>query len=89
MDDNRLEMLKQIAAIDFTLIDLQLYLNTHPTDQEVLSQYNMISMQARMMRQNYEGFYGPLCSGGAASAYPWQWINEPWPWEYEANYKLC
>lgn len=88
-ENNKHEMLKQITALDFTIIDLHLYLNTHPMDQEVIAQYNSLVMQCKMMKQNYERFFGPLTSTESVSACPWNWINEPWPWEYEANYKLC
>jgi spore coat protein JB len=87
-DNNRLEMLKQIAAVDFAIIDLHLFLNTHPTDENVVTQYNSLVTQSKMIKQNYERYFGPLCSTESPSAYPWQWINEPWPWENEANYKL-
>ena len=40
-----------------------------------------------MLKESYERLYGPLTQG-SASAYPWQWIKEPWPWEYEAIPRL-
>lgn len=89
MDDiNKKELLKEITAVTFSLIDLHLYLNTHPDDQNALMRYNSLVTQARMLRQNYEKCYGPL-SYGSYSPCPWQWINEPWPWECEANFRLC
>lgn len=84
---NKYEMLKQITALDFTLLDLHLYLNTHPMDRTALNMYNSILPQAKMLQSEYERMYGPL-SAAVCSKLPWQWINEPWPWEYEANYKL-
>lgn len=82
------ELLKQITAVDFLLVDLHLYLNTHPNDREALAKYNSFAMQSRMLKENYERCFGPL-SYGACSTYPWQWINEPWPWECAANFELC
>jgi spore coat protein JB len=32
--------------------------------------------------------YGMLSEHDSLSPYPWQWINNPWPWETDANYKL-
>ncbi|MDW8802986.1 spore coat protein CotJB [Clostridium sp. A1-XYC3] len=81
------ELLRQITAVNFVLVDLHLYLNTHPNDREALAKHNSLAMQSRMLRENYERCFGPL-SYGSCSAYPWQWINEPWPWECEANFKL-
>lgn len=85
---NKFELLKQIMAIDFVIEDLHLYLNTHPSDKEALARYNSAVMQSQMLRQEYERNFGMLSEHGTPSPYPWQWINEPWPWEYEANFKL-
>ncbi|MDI9567637.1 MAG: spore coat protein CotJB [Bacillota bacterium] len=34
------------------------------------------------LRQEYQECYGPLIHfGHGFSKFPWQWIEEPWPWE--------
>ena len=33
-------MLRQIATVDFAIVELNLYLDTHPSDQEVNSKLN-------------------------------------------------
>lgn len=87
-DKNKLELLEQIMAVDFMMIDLHLYLDTHPMDRDALAKHNSFVMQSKMLKESYERLYGPI-SEYSCSPYPWQWINEPWPWEYEANPKLC
>jgi spore coat protein JB len=87
MNKERLELLKQITATHIMVEDLQLYLNTHPTDREALARYNSYAKQMRMLIDQYEKCFGPLTEH-SPSRYPWQWICEPWPWEYEANFKL-
>lgn len=82
------ELLKQITVIDFMIEDLHLYLNTHPEDREAIIKYNTFVMQCHALKQQYERFYGMLSEHGSFSPYPWQWMNEPWPWKYEANFKL-
>ncbi|NLY43875.1 MAG: spore coat protein CotJB [Clostridiaceae bacterium] len=89
MDMNRDELLKQIMALDFTIVDLNLYLNTHPYDQNALMRYNAAVMQSRMLKNQYESLYGPLTAYHSTSCYPWQWINNPWPWSYEFNFELA
>ena len=84
---NKKELLKEITAVDFSIIDLHLYLNTHPTDRNALTTYNSLVTKAHMLKQNYERSFGPL-SYGSYSPCPWQWINEPWPCECEANFEL-
>ncbi|HHX17585.1 MAG TPA: spore coat protein CotJB [Clostridium sp.] len=86
---NRDELLKQLTALDFMAVDLQLYLDTHPNDREALCRYNTIVAQAAMLRSMFERIYGPLCSYRSASQYPWQWINNPWPWNYSFNFSLA
>lgn len=88
MDMNRQELLKQLTALDFMAVDLHLYLDTHPCDREALMKYNSVVMQANMLRNNYERLYGPLTSYRSPSPYPWQWINNPWPWNCDFNFKL-
>lgn len=88
-DNQKFKMLMELTAINFTLIDLHLYLNTHPNDETALMKYNAYSMELAKQKMKYEKCYGMISLHGSLSPYPWQWINEPWPWEYEANFKLA
>lgn len=83
VDMNREKLLKEVMASDFTIIDLHLYLNTHPNDQKALALYNSNVQRSRMLRARYESLYGPLSAHMSTSSYPWQWIQGPWPWEKE------
>ena len=80
MDENQEKLLKEVMAASFSAFDLHLYLNTHPYDQRALYLFNLNTQRSLMLRQNYERMYGPL-TASAATGYPWQWINNPWPWE--------
>ena len=83
---NKMELLKQISAVRFMLTDLGLFLNTHPNDKETVVEYNYYIMQWRGLKENYEMHYGMLTEHDSLSPHPWQWIDEPWPWDYEANF---
>lgn len=89
MDLNREQLLKQLTALDFMAVDLQLYLDTHPNDWNALYRYNCIVTQADTLRSYYERLFGPLYSYRSTSDYPWRWINNPWPWDYDFNFKLA
>ena len=82
---NKQTLLRKIMELDFVAVDLNLYLNTHPYDREALCKFNFVVTQSHMLRQQYESMYGPLCSYRSPSRYPWQWINNPWPWDYSFN----
>lgn len=85
---SRDELLKKLTAMDFYLIDLQLYLNTHPTDSEALNIYNNMVKEAKELREEYQRMYGML-TANSTSKMPWQWIENPWPWQHSFNFDLA
>jgi spore coat protein JB len=74
-------LLRNIMALDFTLIDLNLYLNTHPRDMKALSLFRQNVIKARQLRMQFERLYGPLCITNYEPTTYWKWIDSPWPWE--------
>lgn len=81
MEENRMNILKSLQEVGFAVIELELYLDTHPDDMNALSAYNNLVSQQQNLIMTYERMYGPLRSNTSQSSYPWQWINDPWPWE--------
>jgi spore coat protein JB len=78
----RKEMMNKIRELEFAAVDLNLYLDTHPTCQQALMDYNTISQQLNELKKIYETKYEPLVHFGCApSQYPWKWVCDPWPWE--------
>ena len=82
---SRAEMLKKVQQADFLAYDLQLYLNTHPNCKKTLNMYVNAVKEAKKLREEFEKAYGPLMAGASSSLPPWQWINNPWTWEYERS----
>ena len=64
-------------AIPFAIWEIRLYLDTHPTDIKALTVYR------QMCARCGAGSYGCLPEGDCAER--WSWIDDPWPWEPEAN----
>jgi len=78
-NDTREEMLKKIKCYNFAIIELALYLNTHPDDEKAICLHNSYSKTLRDLKDKYQKVYGPL-----TIFYPcnkWRWLEEPWPWE--------
>ncbi|NLH01290.1 MAG: spore coat protein CotJB [Clostridiales bacterium] len=88
MKMSREELLKKITELDFYIIDLHLYLNTHPTDIEAITLYNSCVIQVRQLREEYSRQYGMLLANNCTSGQPWQWIDNPWPWQSAYNFEL-
>ncbi len=72
-------MLKRISAIDFAIVELNLYMDTHPYDQEVNSKLNDYRNQSSTLKAQYQEKYGPITSGSEEDN-RWGWIADPWPW---------
>lgn len=81
MEMQRESMLLELMAVDFAVIELNLYLDTHPNDSRALDLYNLNVQKSNILREKYESIYGPLTARYSKSANPWQWISNPWPWE--------
>lgn len=82
--NQRKALLDKIRAYEFAALELNLFLNSHPNNKRALSDFNNLDRTIKVLKSEYERLYGPLINFGfGCSGYPWQWINEPWPWEYD------
>lgn len=76
------ELLEEIQACDFVLVDLTLYLDTHPFDQHAIQQFNQYAQYSKQLKQKYEQQYGPMLQyGNSYSDANWSWGKGPWPWQ--------
>ena len=82
-DMRRQEMIDQIKSLNFAIIELGLYLDTHPEDQRALCMHREYCKEVKDLKDKYQKMYGPL-----TIFYPcnkWRWLENPWPWE-RGNY---
>lgn len=76
------EELEQLQQVDFVLVELTLYLDTHPTDMQAVQQFNQLAQRRKQIANAFEMKYGPLMQfGHSFTRFPWQWIETPWPWQ--------
>ncbi len=76
------QLLEQLQAVDFVLVELTLYLDTHPQDHDSINQFNQFAQERRRLKKLIESQFGPLMQfGNSYSGYPWNWNDEPWPWQ--------
>lgn len=82
IDNRYYELLQQIQAVDFVLVELNLYLDTHKEDHNAIQQFNQHVGERWRLVQEFESCYGPLLGFGRSfSGFPWQWSDTPWPWQ--------
>ena len=76
---DREEMYEQLKCYRFAIIELGLYLDTHPNDRKALCLYNDYVRKFKMLENQYQMMFGPL-----SIMFPckkWRWLEQPWPWE--------
>ena len=79
---NKEQLLRKIQAIGLMAVDLQLFLDIHPKNQEALDDYKQVTKQYQKLRAEYEYQYGPLTNFGYMTSFDqYSWVNDPWPWE--------
>ena len=82
--DERLTLLLEIQELEFVLINLNLFLDTHPQESAALRDYAAVREKYLPVVKRYEEIYGPLTLVSTSPVKcPWQWVEGPWPWEIE------
>ncbi len=81
------KLLHDIGVLSFVVIELSLYLDTHPTDQNALKYFNHYNRLANQARQEYSARFTPLTLSCAdtSTCDDWQWALKPMPWEGGCN----
>ena len=80
--NEREAMLYQLLQYKFALTDLNLYLDTHPNDQEMIAVFKKYLTIEKQIKERYEGMYGTLTVYDInPNTTNWIWKNSPWPWE--------
>ena len=73
-----------LQTLAFAVHELALYLDTHREDADALEMYRSYQNMYCKLRDSYEKANGPLNHlRGEGKTY--QWLEEPWPWEYMKN----
>ena len=75
------ELQKLIQTTSFAVVELAMYLDTHPTCQCALETYHDYRKTFREAVAVYEKRFEPLTIYGVYSEDNWTWGNEPWPWQ--------
>ena len=77
------EMKKNIHELDFALHELNLFLDTHPTNvkaMELLREYRKKRQEAIALYEERYGKYISTVKDVPCGAC-WKWLEGPWPWE--------
>lgn len=95
----RSQLLQQINEVSFVVNDLNLYLDTHPLDQEALDAFGRAMNQRKQLLESYAKEYEPLTMNCVCpdtnnktetkTKYPGQrhftWSDGPLPWDNQGG----
>ena len=79
--NKRDEMLRDIGIVDFVLVELMEYLDTHPFDHNAMEYFNHYAKIKNDMVKEFSQKYFPLVKDLAESDHEWRWGTAPLPWE--------
>ena len=74
--------LRELMALDFVCNELALYLDTHSADSEAFETYKAMLKLYEEGRNTYASTYGPLQRSDMAYAPDFNWLGDPWPWDF-------
>ena len=77
--------LLRLQALNFAVSELGLYLDTHRDDEEAIELFNQYVEQYADALRQYEQMRGATTQMGSALSGKYEWLDGPWPWDYEAN----
>ena len=75
----------ELQVLAFAIQELALYLDTHRDDKEALELYQSYQEIYHKCMNEYTRNCRPLNHWGPTTSENYQWLNDPWPWEYAAN----
>lgn len=79
---DRERALMTVQAYEFALVEVGLFLNTHPDDQTALAYFRQYRDMKHKAESEYTRMYGPIVMDHPdADLSTWKWIDNPWPWE--------
>ncbi|MGE4484743.1 MAG: spore coat protein CotJB [Oscillospiraceae bacterium] len=80
--------LGELMALSFMIGELNLYLNTHPNDQEAFEALKTCIMLYNEGQEKYSQMYGPISIGDLVNFKNYTWLHDPWPWEYTEGMEM-
>ena len=76
-------MRKSIDSLCFSILETELFLDTHPYDQKALHMLREYRRRKREAIAVYESRFGKyiVTTDDVPATDRWSWIDSPWPWE--------
>ena len=77
--------LTDLQALGFAVQELALYLDTHREDMEALELYREYQKMYAKCKEEHARRSGQMNHGMVSGRDSYDWLDDPWPWEYAKN----
>lgn len=77
--------LTELQVLAFAVQELALYLDTHREDREALELYRSYQQMYEHCLEEYKKTHGPMNHTRVSDSECYDWLDDPWPWEYCKN----
>lgn len=77
--------MSELQALEFVLLELSLYLDTHPDDTEAFELFRQYNAMHKTAHEQYARTYGPITHADVANDSTYTWPKAPWPWQLEGG----
>ena len=78
----RTRLLNDIGKAGFVLTELNLYLDTHPYDQQAMDMFRQYSALKNSLVKEFTEKFGPIVLNCVdMDSREWKWGTQDWPWE--------
>ena len=84
-ENARQQALSEVQMYYFVAHEINLYLDTHPHDEKMIQLYEQYIQKAKQRQDVFEKRFGPLEVQNTQNKIPFEWIQGPWPWEYQKD----
>lgn len=76
--------LGELQALHFVCYELQLYLDTHRDDKDAFKVLQSMLGLTQEAHRRYVELFGPVNENDLMGQESYNWVCDPWPWNYQA-----
>lgn len=81
----RMKLVLDILELCFKKVDLNLYLDLNPDDQELVEEFKKCVEDLCTKEAEYVKKYGPIEVIDGVKDNEFIWVSDPWPWQVGGN----
>ncbi len=81
--NQRQKALLDVQINAFVAHEINLYLDMYPNNQRMVELYTEFANKTKEATKAFEEQFGPLEVANSINQTPFQWVQGPWPWEYQ------